>query len=155
MYLDIQYNESATRLSRTLAFDAKFNNTAIYDFGDAALQSNKNKLLGFSDCNSLHHENSARFAWQWFNGRLEVYAYCYADRERIEKFVGVVDLNQFNHYRIEISDDHYTFILNDELPVDIKRGNVCDRGVYYMLWPYFGGSIPAPHDITIVIRPIY
>ncbi|MBL0744446.1 hypothetical protein [Chryseolinea lacunae] len=138
--------------SRTLAFDAMFNETAIYDFGDPALQSNKNKLLGFSDCNSLHHENSARFAWQWLNGRLEIYAYCYANRERLEQFVGVVDLNEFNHYRIEIREDHYAFFLNNDPPVFIKRGNTCERGVYYMLWPYFGGHIPAPHNVQIFIR---
>lgn len=138
--------------SRILAFDAMFNETAIYDFGDPALQSNKNKLLGFSDCNSLHHENSARFAWQWFNKRLEVYAYCYVNGERIEKFVGVVDLNEFNHYRIEISEDHYDFILNNETPVYVDRGNTCERGVYHMLWPYFGGHIPAPHDVQVFIR---
>ncbi|MGE0590248.1 MAG: hypothetical protein AB7O48_16835 [Cyclobacteriaceae bacterium] len=138
--------------SRTLAFDAMFNETAIYDFGDLALQSNKNKLFGFSDCNSLHHQNSARFAWQWFNERLEIYAYCYVNGERIEEFVGVVALNEFNHYQIEISEDHYTFILNNETPVYIKRGNTCERGVYYMLWPYFGGHIPAPHDVQVFIR---
>jgi hypothetical protein len=110
--------------NRTLAFDAMFNETAVYNFGDAALQSNKNKLLGFSDCNSLHHENSARFAWQWFNERLEIYAYCYANGERIEKFVGVVDLNEYNHYRIEIKEDQYAFILNNETPVYIERGHM-------------------------------
>lgn len=138
--------------SRTLTFDAMFNETAIYNFGDPALQSNKNKLLGFSDCNSLHHENSARFAWQWFNERLEIYAYCYANGERIEKFVGIVDLNEFNHYRIEIRADHYAFLLNNETPVCVDRGNTCERGVYYMLWPYFGGHIPAPHDVQVFIR---
>lgn len=138
--------------SRTLTFDARFNETAIYNLGDPALQSNKNKLLGFSDCNSPHHENSARFAWQWFNERLEVYAYCYANGERLEKFVGIVDLNELNHYHIEIKDDHYAFILNNEPPVCMKRGDTCERGVYYMLWPYFGGHIAAPHDIQIFIR---
>lgn len=138
--------------SRTLAFDAMFNKTAIYDFGDPALQSNKNKLLGFSDCNSLHHENSARFAWQWFNERLEIYAYCYANGERLEKFVGVVELNEYNHYRIDIREDRYVFTLNNESQVYIKRGNTCERGIYYKLWPYFGGHVPAPHDIQIFIR---
>lgn len=137
---------------RTLAFDAMFNETAIYNLGDPALQSNKNKLLGFSDCNSSHHENSARFAWQWFNDQLEIYAYCYINGERIEKFVGVVALNEFNHYRIEIKDDHYTFTLNNEAPVHIDRDTTCDVGMYYMLWPYFGGHIPAPHDVEVRVR---
>lgn len=138
--------------SRTLAFEAMFNESAIYNFGDLALQSNKNKLLGFSDCNSLHHENSARFAWQWFNERLEIYAYCYANGERIEKFVGVVHLDEFNRYRIEISEDQYAFVLNNDPPVYIRRGSTCERGLYYMLWPYFGGHIPAPHDVQVFIR---
>jgi len=138
--------------SLTLTFDAMFNETAIYDLGDPALQSNKNKLLGFSDCNSLHHKNSARFAWQWFNDRLEIYAYCYVDGTRVEQFVGIVELNEFNRYRISIRDDRYIFKLNNDPPVCIKRGNTCQRGVYYMLWPYFGGHIAAPHDIQIFIR---
>lgn len=141
-----------TMQSQTMTFDAMFNETATYDFGDPALQTNKNKLLGFSDCNSLHHENSARFAWQWFNDRVEIYAYCYANGERIEKFVGAVELDEFNRYRIEIRENHYVFTLNNEAPVYIKRGNTCKRGVYYMLWPYFGGHIPAPHDVQIFIR---
>jgi hypothetical protein len=141
-----------TLQSTVLSFEARFNNTAMYDLGDIALQSNKNKLLGFSDCNSMHHENSARFAWQWFNDRLEIYAYCYVNSERIEKFVGVVDLNVFSHYKIEITPSEYVFTLNDEVPVSIPRANTCDRGVYYMLWPYFGGSIPAPHDVSIEMK---
>jgi hypothetical protein len=138
-----------TLQNSVLSFQARFNNTAMYDLGDIALQSNKNKLLGFSACNSMHHENSARFAWQWFNDRLEIYAYCYVNSQRIEKFVGVADLNVFSRYKIEIKPSEYLFTLNDELPVSIPRVNTGDRGIYYMLWPYFGGSIPAPHEVTI------
>jgi hypothetical protein len=151
---------SSTRVSETLEssvleFDAVFDNTAIYDLGDEALQSNKNKLLGFSDCNSLHHENSARFAWQWFNNRLEIYAYTYVNTERQEAFIGVVEINQLNRYRLSIHDEYYEFQLNNEEPLKMPRGNVGNNGLYYKLWPYFGGSVPAPHDIRIVVKDVY
>jgi hypothetical protein len=137
--------------SNTFQFKAKFNSSAIYQFSDEGFQDSKNKLMGFSDCNSQHHENSARFAWQWYDDQLEIYAYCYVDGKRVEEYVGVVQLNDFNDYQISITADEYIFKLNEKPAVKIKRGHVCDKGVYYLLWPYFGGSIAAPHDVTIDI----
>lgn len=138
--------------SDRLSFRATFNQTAIYDLGDPALQSNKNKLMGFSDCNSMHHENSARFAWQWFNDRLEIYAYCYVNSERKEAFIATVNLNEENLYEIKKTDDAYVFYLNGKAATTVKRNNTCDKGIYYMLFPYFGGAIPAPHNVQIDVR---
>ncbi|HYG03446.1 MAG TPA: hypothetical protein VD927_13435 [Chryseosolibacter sp.] len=152
-YADVRFPEALQQ--NTLSFQAIFDNSAQYDLGDECLQTNKNKLFGFSDCNSMHHENSARFAWQWFNGQLEIYAYCYVNGGRTEKFIGTVPLNTPSNYRIEVSGSSYSFYLNNYPPVTIARGNVCDRGVYYMLWPYFGGSVPAPHDVTIKIKKLF
>lgn len=141
--------------SNTLNFKATFNESAIYYFENNAFQDSKNKLLGFSDCNSLHHENSARFAWQWYSERLEIYAYCYVNGTRVEKFIGTVDLNTENRYQLKVTDDNYVFQLNSQEPIHIARGNSCDKGLYYMLWPYFGGTIPAPHDVSINIEIEY
>lgn len=140
---------------QTLMFDARFDMSAVYDFEDISIQSSKNKLMGFCDCNSLPHENSARFAWQWFNNRLEIYAYCYASGNREEKFIGVVNINEYNHYELEFSSDQYIFRLNNQTPVIMKRGATCNTGVYSKLWPYFGGQVAAPHDVTINIKSIY
>lgn len=138
--------------STRLTFQATFDSSAIYQFDDAGFQDSKNKLLGFSDCNSLHQDNSARFVWQWYNNQLEIHAYCYVDGERVEQFVGTVNIGQKGNYEIELTKDSYVFRLDHHRSVRIARGNVCDRGVYYMLWPYFGGSIPAPHDIRIDVK---
>jgi len=138
--------------SNTLSFSAKFNETAMYQFDNAGFQDSKNKLLGFSDCNSLHHENSARFAWQWYKDQLEIYAYCYVNGERTEKFIGVVKLHEINRYQLKVTDENYVFQLNNQEPISLKRGTACDKGIYYMLWPYFGGSIPAPHDVHISLK---
>jgi hypothetical protein len=138
--------------SKSLRFEAKFDGSAEYLFSDEGFQDSKNKLLGFSDCNSLHHQNSARFGWQWYNNQLEIFAYCYVNSQRVEKFIGTVNINEVNLYELFITEDSYVFQLNQGSPVVIERGNVCNTGVYYMLWPYFGGTLPAPHDVTIAVK---
>jgi hypothetical protein len=138
-----------------LVVDAKFNESARYDLKDPALQTNKNKLIGFADCNATHHDNSARFAWQWHNNALEIYAYCYVAGERQEEFIGTVELGEYNRYSIKLEEDAYAFQLNDGEVVRMKRGKGCTTGVYYKLWPYFGGSVPAPHMISIDIKPVF
>lgn len=141
--------------SNTLLFEARFDESAIYKFNEEGFQDSKNKLLGFADCNSQHHDNSARFGWQWYNEQLEIYAYCYVNGERKEAFIGVVDIDAVNRYSITIEKDAYVFQLNDGEPVVIERGNTCNTGVYYMLWPYFGGQLPAPHDVSIDLNIQY
>jgi len=141
-----------TLQSDNLLFEAKFDASARYQFEETDFQDSKNKLLGFADCNSLHHQNSARFAWQWFNNSLEIYAYCYVNGQREEKFIGVVNIDELNRYELIVTDDHYIFQLNSNEPVSIERGDVCRNGVYYMLWPYFGGTLPAPHDVSIQLQ---
>lgn len=138
--------------SSSLSFEAKFDTSAKYLFTDEGFQDSKNKLLGFSDCNSLHHENSARFGWQWFNDRLEIFAYCYVNSQRTEKYIGVVNIDEVNHYELRIVGNDYIFQLNNNSPVSIERGSVCNAGTYYILWPYFGGTLPAPHDVTIKVK---
>lgn len=141
--------------SNTLNFKATFDESAIYHFEEAGFQDSKNKLLGFSDCNSLHHENSARFAWQWYKEKLEIYAYCYVDGARVEKFIGQISINQENRYQLKVTSNYYVFTLNDQESVYVSRGTTCDKGIYYMLWPYFGGTLPAPHDVSVAIEIEY
>lgn len=138
-----------------LRFRARFNESAIYAFNEAGFQDSKNKLLGFADCNSLHHENSARFAWQWYKNELEIHAYCYVNNQRIESYVGTIAINDWNDFSIKVTENNYVFTLNNEIPVTISRGSSCSRGLYYKLWPYFGGTMPAPHDVTVDIIQDY
>lgn len=140
-----------TLQAHKLVFEATFDETAVYDIADY-YQDSANKLLGFSDCNSEHHENSAHFGWMWFNDRLEIHAYCYLNGERQTQFVGVAALNVPARYEIEIGKSEYVFRFNNNAPVVMPRGDTCDKGVYYLLWPYFGGEMPAPHDVHVAVR---
>lgn len=140
---------------QSLKFRATFDASARYTLDDPAMQSNKNKLMGFSDCNGFHHENSARFGWQWSNDNLEIYAYCYVDSMRVEKYLGTVAIDEENLYEIVIGEKDYTFFMNGEPKGSIIRSTDCTRGVNYMLYPYFGGSVPAPHDVRIKIEMLH
>ena len=135
-----------------LTFRATFDESARYTLNDPALQTSKNKLMGFSDCHSAHHANSARFAWQWNNERLEIFAYCYVDSVRVEEFVGTVELNEENLYEINATGNEYVFFLNGERKAGIPRTSTCENGLNYMLYPYFGGTLPAPHDVRVQIE---
>jgi hypothetical protein len=137
---------------RILNFRVMFDSSAIYDFGNQPRQSAINKLLGISDCNNHHHENSARFGWQWYHNRLEILAYTYVNGERIEKYIGEVSLNEYHQYSIAIEKDLYIFRLDNYPAISMKRGETCDVGAYYMLFPYFGGQDTAPHDIYIYVK---
>jgi hypothetical protein len=144
-----------TLKSEKLSFEAIFRPSCQYLFEESGYQDSKNKLLGFADCNSLHHENSARFGWQWLHDQLEIYAYCYVNGERVEKFVGVAAIGEVNHFEIQVLQNEYVFTFNNEPPVAIARGSVCNTGVYYMLWPYFGGTLAAPHDVHLSLKINY
>lgn len=129
-----------------LVFYAKFDSTAIYE-GNADI----NKLYGFSDCNSQHHENSARYGWRWYNGKLEIFAYVYAKGVRSYDKVCEVEIGEQVRYEILMEGDEYVFSVKG-ISKRYKRGATCNSGVYYTLKPYFGGDAVAPHDIFIEIK---
>lgn len=137
-----------------LKFKAKFDSSAIYTSIDPANQYDTNKLLGLSDCNTLHQTNSARFGWRWVNNQLEIMAYCYIDAVRPEPVrVAVVDLNTVNTYSIAFESDRYLFTVNDTNKVEVSK-NCNYNGLRYKLYPYFGGDEVAPHEVRIWIEEL-
>lgn len=145
--VDLQFLQSDE-----LSFYAIFDESAKYESLTEENQWDINKLIGFADCNAHHHQNSARFGWRWLKDSLEIMAYCYVDGERLTEKVGTVELNKPSLYQIKLTDEFYSFTLNDLPTVSIPRKKPCDQGAYYMLWPYFGGDEVAPHDINIRLK---
>jgi hypothetical protein len=132
-----------------LSVDVKFNSCAVYQTQEPSQQSSTNKLIGFSDFGSHHHQNSARLGWKWLNEKLEIVAYCYVDGERIETFVGYAQIGTFHHFEIQVTDSSYLFFMDDQAAIEVERKIENNTGARYMLWPYFGGQETAPHDIRI------
>jgi hypothetical protein len=137
-----------------IKFKVIFNETAKYTSVDPINQWDVNKLFGFSDCNSQHHENSARVGWRWLNDKLELLAYVYVNG--VETNEKICDVNFDEEIYCEIVDmgEHYKFIVNDST-VTMNRGCSNKGGLFrYYLFFYFGGDEKAPHDITVKIKEI-
>lgn len=135
-----------------LHFAAIFDSSAIYTCENRDNQFATNKLYGFSDCFSQHHENSARFSWKWNENRLQINMYCYADTKVTSKYLTDIQLNKAYTYNIRVKRNYYIFTLNG-VTDSLKRGCECDC-VGYQLYPYFGGKETASHLITIKIKDL-
>lgn len=136
-----------------IEFEAVFDITAIYKTVTSNNQSDINKLMGFSDCNDNHQVNSARFGWRWYNSQLEILPYVYNNSKRLdEPVIFISELHEWNKYRIEFINNAYIFTVNDNIQHITSRTQRCAKGLYYKLWPYFGGTEQAPHDIDILIK---
>ena len=151
-----QYSDSGFRAftSTELNFVVVFDNSAIYTTTDSSNQLAINKLFGFSDCSDLHHENSARFGWRWYNNEIQIFAYCYKNSKRADKFIGTVNLNKEYEYKLKTEGSKYIFFLNGMTDsLDNGCSSDVDYGRYF-LYPYFGGIETAPHQITIRIKEL-
>ncbi len=134
-----------------VTFYAKFDESAIYQSKDPVNQYDINKLYGFSECNDLHHDNSARFGWRWLNGNLEILGYVYNQGVVSYELIDTIGINEEHYYELNMRDSLYEFKLDDKT-MYMNRTSDCATGVYYKLYPYFGGDEKAPHDIEIEIK---
>src|SRR5688500_4802621 len=65
--------------SSALQCEVTFDSSAIYQSVNPGNQQDVNKLIGFSDCNNEHHQNSARLGWSWNGHAVALYAYAYVN----------------------------------------------------------------------------
>ncbi len=142
--------EIVTLNTEELHFQAMFDSSAIYATPLKEDQADINKLLGMSDCKTLHHTNSARIGWRWYEESLQILAYTYVNGERQSSFITTVALNEIYDYSILMEEDRYVFKVGEH-EVEMQRG--CSGAANgYMLYPYFGGNNAAPHDVSIWIN---
>ncbi|HNE50478.1 MAG TPA: hypothetical protein PKM51_05415 [Chitinophagales bacterium] len=132
-----------------MKFIVEFDNSAIYTTIDSLNQLDVNKLYGFSDNASLHHDFSARIGWRWRNNKLELLAYIYNNSVRDFTYIKSVPLNQEITCSIKIASNKYIFSV-DDTTIEMPRTAVVASG--YQLYPYFGGDETAPHSIKIYIK---
>lgn len=127
-----------------------FDSSAIYTSQDAVNQGDVNKLIGFSDCNANHQENSARLGWSWTGKKIALYAYAYSNKVRFIKTLGTVDVNQSFPCSVRAGAGYYYFTVNNHVD-SLVRSCSGYSGYRYKLFPYFGGDEAAPHDVRIVV----
>ena len=140
-------------------FTVKFNNTAIYpavitDYNHAY---DVNKLYGFSEGFNNQY-NSARIGWRWLDGQLQLFAYVYVKgtllRDPISydpPFIKSVSIDSEINCSIKVSGSNYIFTV-DGVVVTTPRGTTSGTYSGYQQYPYFGGTLTAPHLINIYIK---
>jgi hypothetical protein len=138
------------------AWQTYFFENTIYESKLKENQADINKLVGFSDCFSLHHKNSARFGWNWdlTNKVMKLHAYSYNNGNRQFAFIKNIPLKTIVNLSLRVEGHQYIFTA-DGVEVRLPRhcGNSWAWG--YKLFPYFGGDETAPHDINIWLKEIY
>lgn len=136
----------------SLVFQVKFDHSAVYTTVNPGNQADINKLFGFSDCGTQHHQNSARFGWRYYDGNIELLAYTYSGGTRTYKLLSSVSENTVYTCMLVSKPSEYVFYINGEELAAMPRG--CNTGQKYRLYPYFGGDERAPHEVSIKIKEI-
>jgi len=151
-----QYSDKSVflllKLSK-LSFKVKFDSSAIYKTTQESNQTDINKLLGFSDNNTDHHQYSARFGWRWSNNALRLFAYVYNEGVMSFKEIGTVKIGDEITCSIKVAGDKYLFTLNDT-EIIMPRASTTTVAEGFKLWPYFGGDELAPQTICIWIKKL-
>jgi hypothetical protein len=143
----------------SMIFKARFDSTVIYpavitDYNHAY---DVNKLFGFSEGINNQY-NSARIGWRWLNGELQLFAYVYVNgtllRDPISydpPFIKTVAIGQDISCSIAVSGNTYNFTV-DGIVVSTPRGTSSSKYSGYQQYPYFGGTLTAPHLMNFYIQ---
>ena len=137
--------------TQELKFSVKFDSSAIYRSFLPINQYDINKLYGFSDNNAGHHQFSARFGWRWSDNALRLFAYVYNNGVVVSKELGSVTIGKEVNCGIKVYGPAYIFSC-EEIIEYLPRTSTTPLAKGYLLYPYFGGDEPAPHDINIWIK---
>jgi hypothetical protein len=96
-----------------LKFSVLFDSSAIYKTILPENQYDINKLYGFSDNNTDHHQSSARLGWRWNANALELFAYVYNQGIVSYKELTTIELSVETMCSIKVSPDYYLFTVNN------------------------------------------
>lgn len=106
----------------------------------------------------FHHTDSARFGWTYnpLRSDITLHAYCYIDKRRFTTELLAVPLFTPVRLQIMIGEAGYKF--------SVQTANIAYNGFdipfshekrwSYPLNLYFGGNLPAPHDMEVTIDKI-
>ena len=134
-----------------MKFVVRFDSTAIYETQSPENQFDINKLYGFSDNNTDHHQYSARFGWRWSGNALRLFAYVYNAGSVTSKELTTINIGTEVNCSIKVTPTNYLFTVNG-ITTQLPRMATTEKAEGYQLYPYFGGDEVAPHEINIWIK---
>src|SRR5688572_1651882 len=95
-----------------MRFEVLFDSSCIYRNVIPENKYDINKLYGFSDCGSAHHQNSARVGWLWNGSAIELHAYCYVSGVRTSQVMGTLQPGQATQISISVQPKQTIFEWN-------------------------------------------
>jgi hypothetical protein len=142
--------------TKKIAFKAMFDKSCLYNLKSID-NYDINKLFGFSTTH-YHHRQSARVGWRCLDGEnIQIVTYSYKDglfhREQV---LGTVKPGEEFLCSIEDVEDYYIYrFTKGNEDVVVKDEKMPDWFLFhYLLWPYFGGNNPAPHDMKLYLKRV-
>jgi hypothetical protein len=143
-----------------IRFKAKFDASCVYDLPDSEKTDYNhdydiNKLYGFATTYNLHNQ-SARIGWRCLDDKtIQILTYTYNDHVRIpETVLGTVNVGEEFECAIEDLETSYAFTFKyNGKTVVARTPKQPDKVLFkFILYPYFGGNFPAPHDMHIYVE---
>ena len=106
------------------------------------------KVFGYSD-GFRHHRHSVRLGilWDEKTDRVKVLAYIYQNGKRHWHELGTGMRGGKYPASITVTDSEYVVTFSDS----IYRTERTGRGPLFVLYPYFGGTLPAPQDMEFML----
>jgi hypothetical protein len=134
-----------------IRYDVTFTESCRYNIGPE--QDDINKLFGIGYF-PHHHDNSVRFGWRYRNDIdiIEIMAYWYKDGQRDFAYLCSVEIGKQWRYDLTIGQSNQSMhVVGKSVPYIVP---VRPRRMGYLLQPYFGGNMTAPHDIEIKMQRV-
>jgi hypothetical protein len=138
---------------KELRFVVRFDDSALYppvitDYNHAY---DINKLYGFME--GVTGRNSARIGWNCIEDKIYLYPYVHLDGMIYNQMnpEALCEVKPFEDVecRIKCIGDNYLFQAKNNRASTPREGRSFIRFIQH---PYFGGSLPALHDIKIIIK---
>lgn len=106
------------------------------------------KVFGYAD-GFRHHRHSVRLGilWDRETDRVKVLAYIYQDGKRHWHELGTGLRGGTYKASIRVTSGEYVVTFND----NVYRTQRTGKGPLFPLYPYFGGTQPAPEDMVFVL----
>jgi hypothetical protein len=132
-------------LSRPMSFVFKIKES--FRHPDSAVSISK--VFGYAD-GLHHHQNSFRIGVMYneANDNVAIYAYYYNNGRRFFHEIGQSDFDELNSVELTFKKNMYVVDLNGRTIYFTRTGKVRT----YPLFPYYGGRLAAPRDITIFLE---
>ncbi len=143
---------------KELRYNIIFDSSCCYKLPDDDI----NKLFGFS-IGFNHMKNSIRFGWRnlYPSKEIEIFAFYHIDGQFKYRKICNIDIDKQYTYScvIEKKDDYYFYsltVFDGENILGSYKSYLfklkSKANFSYNLFPYFGGNMPAPHDMVIKFK---